>query len=449
MRKKSLIIICSILALTLISGVLFVSISRAGDVTDITQVNSVTSGAIIPGGSEIDKPDDTYNPPIFVDNPSISPSAVPTPTEEPEEPFVPDFTMDLEPSSITVYVNKEYALPKKYVPEELVTPNVFFNLIYYDQRTLMRPEAAQALEKLFAAGEREGYFFTAVSGYRSYDRQRNIFKNNIATKGKDYTLQYSAVPGTSEHQTGLAIDVSTESLKHLLSTRFAETPEGVWLADNAHRFGYIIRYPKGKAKVTGYAYEPWHIRYVGKGLAKYLYENELTLDEYYNYTPSEGFDFEALYADLINYVPEVTNIPIEGDDVIIGENGEIIDGDLGEEVNPDEEDTAPDGTDDETDAGKEDDNSEEEPSGEDIPPGKDEGNATEEEPGETDEDSDSSNDSDSEENPDTQNPVSPTPTVTPAITPTPTPSITPSITPVATPMPTPTLIPTPTDIITQ
>lgn len=311
-RKIFIFIIGSLLGVTLLSGIIFVAISHPdkASVKDEDQsapVSSDITGAI----TDIDDLDDggssTYFPPIPEED---YPSPGATPTVEPEIPFVPAAEMDLEPSSITVFVNKEFALPKKYKPDDLITPNVYFDLSYYDDRTLLRSEAAKALERLFAAAYRDGYKLSGVSGYRSYSRQYQIFTNNILTKGKAHTLKYSAVPGTSEHQTGLAIDVSCESLGYDLSTSFSDTPEGKWLADNAYRFGYIIRYPKGKGSITGYAYEPWHIRYVGKGLAKYLYENDLTLEEYYKYEPSKNFDFEAKYADLINITPTPTVTPI-------------------------------------------------------------------------------------------------------------------------------------------
>ena len=259
-------------------------------------------------------------------------------------PFVPATEMDIDPESITVFVNKEYNLPKDYVPKNMVVPNVLFNHSYADERQKMRSEAASALEDLFDAAKEEGLKLYGISAYRSYDRQRKIFLNNIVQKGKYHTLRYSAVPGTSEHQTGLSIDVSTKELQFRLINRFDKTAEGKWLADNAHHYGYIIRYPKDKHEITGYAYEPWHIRYVGQDLADYLYTKDLTLDEYYNYVPSKDFNFELEYASLINYVPPVvTTIPDEEDLALLDEeallNGEdqMAEDDLIDEVNPDEE----------------------------------------------------------------------------------------------------------------
>ncbi|MGB4660864.1 MAG: M15 family metallopeptidase [Mobilitalea sp.] len=284
--------------------------------------------------------DYTYHPPTLTVFPGVQITDPANSNEdvESESSFVPTFKMDLNPSSLTVFVNKEYALPKDYKPENLVTPDVLFNILTYDERTMMRPEAAEALEKLFTAAQRDGYVLYGVSGYRSYDRQYKIFTNNIALKGKVHTLKYSAVPGTSEHQTGLAIDVSTESLNFKLDAAFADSGEGIWLSENAYLYGYIIRYPTGASNVTGYAYEPWHIRYVGNDLAKYLYENKLTFEDYCNYIPSADFDFETVYAEIINYHPPVvTLIPEEDDNLLIGEDGQIIDGELTEEDIPVEE----------------------------------------------------------------------------------------------------------------
>lgn len=333
-------------ALIITSGFILVSVSYARGASDT--VYSDTSVSPTPGTKEDRGVDYTYIPPTEIkDNPK------PIATEVPEEPFVPATEMDLDPSSITVFINKEYSLPKNYKPEELVIPNIYFDLKYYDERTMLRPEAAAAIERLFLAASNEGYTLCGVSGYRSYTRQYKIFTENILTKGKEHTLQYSAVPGTSEHQTGLAMDLSCSSLKNDLSSTFADTPEGIWLAKNAYRFGFIIRYPEGKADITGYAYEPWHIRYLGKGLAKYLYENDLTLEDYYNYTPSKDFDFLSLYADLINITPAPSGFPLDGEGFVLGENGEIIEGELGEVANPtdNEDSTKDDPKDDEPDIG--------------------------------------------------------------------------------------------------
>lgn len=208
--------------------------------------------------------------------------------------------IDTVKDSYTVLVNKEYSLPSNYIPKDLVVPDVLYNFNYYDEKKLLRQVAATALEELFVAADDEGLTLCAISGYRSYDRQKEIYDSNIATKGEEYTNRYSARPGHSEHQTGLSMDVSTISVDNRLEPVFAYTPEGKWLAANAHLFGFIIRYPDDKEYITGYSYEPWHVRYVGKDLAEYLFENEITLEDYYNYEPTKLEANEISYDNVID-----------------------------------------------------------------------------------------------------------------------------------------------------
>ncbi|MBE5967357.1 MAG: D-alanyl-D-alanine carboxypeptidase family protein, partial [Lachnospiraceae bacterium] len=317
--RKVLIVLTAVVSVSLVGFLVVSFISPPANSTHLNASELETSEAITPGS-----PDDTYTPPAidgeenegdYENEGAISTS------------FVPATEIDTDPSSMTAFINREYTLPEDYEPDDLVVPNVLFNLTYYDERKLMRSEAATALEKLFDVAEKDGHALYGVSAYRSYSRQRNIFLNNIVKKGKTHTLKYSAVPGTSEHQSGLSIDVSSKSFGFRLTEGFGDTPEGIWLAKNAHRFGYIIRYPLEKVDITGYAYEPWHIRYVGKDLATYLYTNDLTLDEYYQYTPSKGFDFEAKYASLINYRPPVVVTPPPKEDQALLDEEALLDGD--------------------------------------------------------------------------------------------------------------------------
>lgn len=137
-------------------------------------------------------------------------------------------------------------------------------------------------------------------GYRSYDRQKEIYDANVARQGAERTNLFSAKPGYSEHQSGLAMDVSTNSIHYRLEEEFAGTPEGRFLADHAHEYGFIIRYPKDKSDITGYSYEPWHIRYVGETMAKDLYDRGITMEEYYHYTPSEELQMEETYGTAVD-----------------------------------------------------------------------------------------------------------------------------------------------------
>ncbi len=192
------------------------------------------------------------------------------------------------PDDIDVLVNKEYSLPEDYIPKDLTEPDILFPFEYPDDKKLLQKEAADAIEALFEAAAKENLHLYGISGYRSYARQKAIYETNLANRGEEYTNRYSAMPGHSEHQTGLAMDVSTPSIDFHLDEGFAATPEGKWLADNAYRYGFIIRYPKDKTHITGYSYEPWHIRYVGIPLAEKLHNENLTLEEYTSlFTPTE------------------------------------------------------------------------------------------------------------------------------------------------------------------
>lgn len=194
-----------------------------------------------------------------------------------QHPQEPDTTL----GSYQQLINREYELPKDYRPDDLTEPNVRFSFYGSNDKRNLREKAAEALEEMFAAAEEDGCILYGVSGFRSYERQSEIYNHNLRYKGSKYTNLYSAKPGTSEHQSGLAIDISCASSSMQLSESFASTEEGAWISENCWKYGYILRYPENKTDITGYAYEPWHIRYVGKKLAKYLYDHGLCLEEYY------------------------------------------------------------------------------------------------------------------------------------------------------------------------
>ena len=168
-----------------------------------------------------------------------------------------------------VLVNKNYALDSSYAPSDLVLPNVLALGHEQNKTIYLREEASQHLEQLFSAAEQEaGLIFLARSGYRSYETQVSLYQRYVDQNGQEAADRFSARAGHSEHQTGLAIDVTADSVNGQLTTEFGKTAEGIWLKDNAHRFGYIIRYLEGRESETGYQYEPWHIRYVGVWLRK-------------------------------------------------------------------------------------------------------------------------------------------------------------------------------------
>lgn len=162
----------------------------------------------------------------------------------------------------TLIVNKSFALPATYDPKDL------------------DPTCKDWFYKLASGAAKDGVNIYLSSGYRSYDYQNTIYNNYVNEYGTDTADTFSARPGHSEHQTGLAIDVNT------IDDSFAGTPEAIWLAEHCWEYGFIIRYPQGKQAITGYKYEPWHIRYVGSAISKKIHEmgDDTTLEELYGLT---------------------------------------------------------------------------------------------------------------------------------------------------------------------
>ncbi|MDF2676998.1 MAG: family metallopeptidase, partial [Bacillota bacterium] len=184
-------------------------------------------------------------------------------------------------SDLEVVVNKKRYLPEDYVPEDLVPLDDLPTVLENPEINQLRKVAHDALKLLFDSAKEDGYELKARSGYRSYNTQSSLYKSYVASNGQEAADKYSAKPGQSEHQTGLAIDITAASMNFQLDDTFENTEEGKWVKDNAHKYGFIVRYPKGKESITGYSFEPWHLRYVGVELAKEVFESGFTLEEYF------------------------------------------------------------------------------------------------------------------------------------------------------------------------
>jgi D-alanyl-D-alanine carboxypeptidase len=184
------------------------------------------------------------------------------------------------PSSYDAVINKVRSLSSNYVPSDLVTVAVPTCLPNPEIRQ-MRRIASEALSEMFEDALKDDIELVARSGYRSHATQTSLYNGYVSKYGQEYADKYSARPGTSEHQTGLAMDITAESVNLQLDDNFGKTKEGQWLAQNAHRFGFIIRYPEGMENITGYFFEPWHVRYLGVNLATNVYNSGLTLEEYF------------------------------------------------------------------------------------------------------------------------------------------------------------------------
>ena len=178
------------------------------------------------------------------------------------------------PDSLMVLVNKLNRLQSNYVPHDLEQ----ISLNYATNNKFLRKEAKENFEKLSSDAKKIGYSIIAVSAYRDYDYQENLFNNYVKEKGENYALKCSAKAGHSEHQTGLSVDVMGSNNDY---DQFEKSKEFDWMKNNSYKYGFILRYPKGKEYITGFKYEPWHYRYVGKDVAKIIHENNITLEEYH------------------------------------------------------------------------------------------------------------------------------------------------------------------------
>lgn len=184
-----------------------------------------------------------------------------------------------------VLINKENKLDKDYVPKDLIitdeNENNFHQFIDPNHKPMISKKVYPYFLKMQEDALKEGYNIILDSGYRSYEYQLNLWNNYIEKYGLEKTKKLVAPPGASEHQSGLAFDVAFMRNNQFVEHVTDDLSETKWMMKNAHKYGFILRYPKGKENITGYGYEPWHYRFVGINLATKLYNENITLEEYY------------------------------------------------------------------------------------------------------------------------------------------------------------------------
>ena len=173
--------------------------------------------------------------------------------------------------------NKFYSLDNTYNSDNMKKVS---NQYSYGENQMVTEDTYDAFLSMFNAAKKEDLTLIINSSFRSYEEQEEVYNDYKNTRGEEYADSIAAHPGFSEHQTGMAIDIQTYGSK---ASTFEEFDEFKWLQENAHKYGFILRYPKGKEYITGYAYESWHYRYVGIEAATYIHENDITFDEYYAY----------------------------------------------------------------------------------------------------------------------------------------------------------------------
>ena len=177
-------------------------------------------------------------------------------------------------NKIYILSNKYFYMDSDYVPDDLEQ----INSLYSNGNRLLVHEARIQFEQMAKDAKNQGYTIRAMSGYRSYQYQENLYNRYVTEYGVTSADTYYARQGFSEHQTGLVVDIDNNSS---IYTSFGDTKEFQWMMDNAYKYGFILRYPKGKETITGYTYEAWHYRYVGKEIAGQMRKENLTFDEYY------------------------------------------------------------------------------------------------------------------------------------------------------------------------
>ena len=188
-----------------------------------------------------------------------------------------DFYTNTKPSKYLntskVLVNKYNYLDNNYIPDNLEKITDCVNGIKY-----LVSDANNDFKKLCTDITKENLNLRVISSYRGYNYQKTLYDNYVLKDGKEIADTYSARPGFSEHQTGLTIDVDNGNIDY---NNFENTPEFTWMINNSYKYGFILRYPYGKEDITGFEYESWHYRYVGKEIADYIYNHDITFDEYY------------------------------------------------------------------------------------------------------------------------------------------------------------------------
>jgi len=191
-----------------------------------------------------------------------------------DTPFYTNPTVTKYTNTNYVLVNKFNYLPNSYVPNNLVILDE-----YSKPGIKLVKEAYESFKKMAFDASLNNLNLRIVSAYRSYDYQKNLYNNYLKNDSQEIVDTYSARPGFSEHQTGLAIDIDNGRENY---NRFHITQEFTWVKENCYKYGFILRYDLGKEHITGYKYEPWHYRYVGTEISEYIYKNNLTFEEYYH-----------------------------------------------------------------------------------------------------------------------------------------------------------------------
>ncbi|MEE1130024.1 MAG: M15 family metallopeptidase [Caryophanon sp.] len=288
MKTNAVIGASTVLALALVGGIYYTVTSGTDDVTPQQSATTATEETTTQAPNEIQNETmevPEVNAPVTNEQTEElqQPNVEEQPTQKEVQPSVTDARQYIEAQAAAttptyidgiLLANKQYPLPASYEPG-------------------VDPVAQEAVDEMIQAAKQKNIRLTAFSGFRSYAYQETLYTNYVARDGQAEADRYSARPGHSEHQTGLAFDIGEIGKEELwLTEAFGNTPAGKWLVDNAHEYGFILRYPRGKEHLTGFMYESWHFRYVGKDVAADIKKKNVTLEEYLDVAVTEN-DVEA------------------------------------------------------------------------------------------------------------------------------------------------------------
>lgn len=256
-------------------------VTASGSGENVTDANAGDSQTEKETPDQSDEPEKPEKPEKPAEKPAKEPDDEEAPSKGSDKTIrgIPDVidTRTEDDGDLLVVVNKYHAVSKDYKPKGLVTVD---NKYGTWKNMQLKSEAYDAYLKLYKDAEAQGFDLKLCSAMRTYSIQKNLYENAVTNRGREVANIRSAYPGRSEHHTGLAIDVTSASMDWGLTQDFTDYPDGKWVNEHCHEYGFIIRYPKGKTQITGYDYEPWHLRYVGVDAATYIMENGLTLEEY-------------------------------------------------------------------------------------------------------------------------------------------------------------------------
>lgn len=259
-NKKLLVVFMALLTTLVISSATYALVNNNTE-PEVVEVSEPTEQQEEPEVESEEEPPETPAP--------VELEPTPKPEPEPVSPWPVTFSLD-QAFSLTVVVNKKHKLPSNYVPSLTGVAG-----------GQMRPEAASALNTMLQAAQNDGVPMKIISSYRSYPTQVSTYNKWVRIDGQAQADRSSARPGHSEHQTGLAVDLGVPNGNCDLLICFGSTAQGQWLATYAQKYGFIVRYESNTEAITGYQYEPWHMRYLGVSTATAVKNSGQTLDQYY------------------------------------------------------------------------------------------------------------------------------------------------------------------------